>query len=60
MAVKVNCLNPIAACGMELLPDTYEITDNYADADSVLVRSGVSSPVFQVVGTFQTKNSSSL
>ena len=32
MAVKVNCLNPIAACGMELLPDTYEITDNYADA----------------------------
>lgn len=39
MAVKVNCLNPIAACGMELLPDTYEITDNYADADAVLVRS---------------------
>ena len=39
MAVKVNCLNPIAACGMKLLPDTYEITDNYADADAVLVRS---------------------
>lgn len=39
MSVKVNCLNPIAACGMELLPDTYEITDNYADADAVLVRS---------------------
>lgn len=39
MAVKVNCLNPIAACGMELLPDTYEITDNYADAEAVLVRS---------------------
>ena len=39
MAVKVNFLNPIAACGMELLPDTYEITDNYADADAVLVRS---------------------
>lgn len=39
MAVKVNCLNPIAACGMGLLPDTYEITDNYADADAVLVRS---------------------
>ena len=35
----MNCLNPIAACGMELLPDTYEITDNYADADAVLVRS---------------------
>ena len=39
MAVKVNCLNPIAACGMELLPNTYEVTDNYADADAVLVRS---------------------
>ena len=36
---KINCLNPIAACGMELLPDTYEITDDYADADAVLVRS---------------------
>ncbi len=39
MSVKINCLNPIAACGMELLPDTYEVTDNYADADAVLVRS---------------------
>jgi D-3-phosphoglycerate dehydrogenase len=39
MAVKINCLNPIASCGMELLPDTYELTDNYADADAVLVRS---------------------
>lgn len=36
---KINCLNPIAACGMDLLSDTYEITDNYADADAVLVRS---------------------
>lgn len=24
---------------MELLPDTYEVTDNFADADAVLVRS---------------------
>ena len=39
MSVKINCLNPIAACGMELLPDTYEVTDNFADADAVLVRS---------------------
>lgn len=39
MSVKVNCLNPIAACGMELLPDTYEVTDNYDEADAVLVRS---------------------
>ena len=39
MPVKINCLNPIAACGMELLPDTYEVTDDFADADAVLVRS---------------------
>ncbi len=39
MSVKVNCLNPIAACGMELLPDTYEVTDNFDEADAVLVRS---------------------
>ena len=39
MSVKINCLNPIAACGMELLPDTYEVTDNFAEADAVLVRS---------------------
>lgn len=37
MSVKINCLNPIAACGMELLPDTYEVTDNFAEADAVLV-----------------------
>ena len=39
MSVKINCLNPIAKCGMELLPDTYEVTDNFADVDAVLVRS---------------------
>ncbi len=39
MSVKVKCLNPIAACGMELLPDTYEVTDNYDEAEAVLVRS---------------------
>lgn len=39
MSVKINCLNPIAACGMDLLPDTYEITDKYEEADAVLVRS---------------------
>lgn len=39
MSVKVNCLNPIAACGIDLLPETYEITENYADAEAVLVRS---------------------
>ncbi|MBR6222204.1 MAG: phosphoglycerate dehydrogenase [Lachnospiraceae bacterium] len=36
---KINCLNPIAACGMDLFSDNYEVTDNFADADAVLVRS---------------------
>ena len=37
--IKVNCLNPIAKVGMELLPDTFGTTDNFAEADAVLVRS---------------------
>lgn len=37
--IKVNCLNPIAACGLDLLTDNYEKTDNFADANAVLVRS---------------------
>lgn len=37
--IKVNCLNPIAACGMDLLDDKYEKTDNFAEAEAVLVRS---------------------
>ena len=37
--IKVNCLNPIAACGMDLFTDNYEKTDNFAEADAVLVRS---------------------
>lgn len=36
---KINCLNPIAACGMDLFTDNYEKTDNFADAEAVLVRS---------------------
>ena len=36
---KVNCLNPIAACGMDLFTDSYETTDNYDEAEAVLVRS---------------------
>ena len=36
---KVNCLNPIAKIGMNLLPATFGTTDNFADADAVLVRS---------------------
>ena len=37
--IKVNCLNPIAKIGMYLLPATFGTTDNFADADAVLVRS---------------------
>ncbi len=36
---NVNCLNPIAACGMDLLPEGYQVVDDLADADVVLVRS---------------------
>lgn len=37
--IKVNCLNPIAACGLDLLTDNYEQTENFAEANAVLVRS---------------------
>ena len=37
--IKVNCLNPIANCGLDLFSDNYEMTDNFADAQAVLVRS---------------------
>lgn len=37
--MKYTCLNPIAACGLDLLPADYEKTDNFAEADAVLVRS---------------------
>ena len=36
---KVNCLNPIAECGMSLFSANYETTDDFADAEAVLVRS---------------------
>lgn len=37
--IKVNCLNPIAAIGLDNLTDQYEMTENFAEADAVLVRS---------------------
>lgn len=37
--IKVNCLNPIADCGMDLFDDKYEKVDELAEADAVLVRS---------------------
>ncbi len=36
---KYTCLNPIASCGLDLFPDTYEKTDDLASSDVVLVRS---------------------
>ena len=38
---KINCLNPIAACGLDMLTDNYEMTDTMAEAEAVLVRSAV-------------------
>lgn len=36
---KYTCLNPIAAIGLNSFTDGYEKTDNFADAQAVLVRS---------------------
>ncbi|MCC8082220.1 MAG: phosphoglycerate dehydrogenase [Lachnospiraceae bacterium] len=36
---KYTCLNPIASCGLDIFPDTYEKTDDLAASDVVLVRS---------------------
>ena len=38
MSIKVNCLNPIAACGLDMLGDNYEITENTNEAEAILVR----------------------
>ena len=37
--VQFHCLNPIAACGLELFPDTYKKTDDFNAAEVALVRS---------------------
>lgn len=39
MSININCLNPIAACGLDLFGDAYEIVDEVRNADAVLVRS---------------------
>lgn len=36
---KYTCLNPIAACGLDLFSDCYEKTEGLTDAQAVLVRS---------------------
>ena len=38
---KYTCLNPIADIGLKNLTDEYEKTDNFAEAEAVLVRSAV-------------------
>lgn len=37
--MKLHCLNPISKYGTELLTDGYEITDQVAEAEGILVRS---------------------
>lgn len=37
--IKVNCLNPIAEVGINLLPENFSVTDDFTQADAVLVRS---------------------
>ncbi|MGN1206169.1 MAG: phosphoglycerate dehydrogenase [Eubacterium sp.] len=39
MSVKINCLNPIAKCGLDLLDNNYEMVNDAAQADAILVRS---------------------
>ena len=36
---KINCLNPIAKVGLDIFNDNYEMVDDFAQADAVLVRS---------------------
>lgn len=36
---KIKCLNPIAAVGLNMLSDRYEVTEEVNDADGILVRS---------------------
>lgn len=39
MSTKIKCLNPIAKVGLDLFDYKYEITENFEEADGVLVRS---------------------
>lgn len=36
---RVTCLNPIASVGTDLFAEKYQMTENFAEADAVLVRS---------------------
>ena len=37
--IKINCLNPIAEVGTQNFTEEYAMTDNFQEADAVLVRS---------------------
>ena len=37
--MKISCLNPIAAVGMQLFTDAYEKVDDFSASDAALVRS---------------------
>ena len=39
MNYKYNCLNPIAACGLDNLTENYARTEKFEEADAVFVRS---------------------
>ena len=41
---KVNCLNKISPVGMANLTDNYTVTENFDEADIVLVRSAAMQP----------------
>ena len=36
---KIHCLNPIAKCGLDRLPEDYQVTDNANEPDGILERS---------------------
>ena len=36
---KINCLNPISQVGLKNLTDEYQLCDNAAEAEGILVRS---------------------
>ena len=52
--MKISCLNPIAAVGMQLFTDAYEKVDDFATSDAALVRSA-SGTAGSAVGDCQSR-----
>ena len=44
---KIHCLNPISKLGTGLLTENYEMTDNLAEAEGILVRSAAEAHHFR-------------